>query len=97
MTNVEKHKKICEEIHTLYINKNNDYGDSYHESYVEFGNTMIAIRLDDKLKRFKTLIKQGALVNDESVRDTLIDLANYALMGVMEVDNLSNNEIEGWE
>ena len=97
MTNVEKHKSLCTEINNLYIKKNHDYSDSYHDSYVEFGNTMIAIRLDDKLKRFKTLIKQGALVNDESVRDTLIDLANYALMGVMEVDNNNCNEIEGWE
>lgn len=26
------------------------------------------------------------MVNDESVRDTLIDLANYAIMTVMEID-----------
>ena len=97
MDSVEKHKKLCDEINILYAKKNHDYSDSYHDSYVEYNNPMIAIRLDDKLKRFKTLIKQGAMVNDESIRDTLIDLANYALMGVMEVDNNNCNEIEGWE
>lgn len=49
---------------------------------------MPRIRLGDKLNRFKTLTKgmEIALVNDESVRDTLVDLANYAIMTIMEID-----------
>lgn len=80
------HKKICDELTELYRKKNHDYGDSFHKSYEEFGLTMAAIRLDDKINRFKTLIKTESEVKDESIRDTLIDLANYAIMTVIELD-----------
>ena len=45
--------------------------------------------LGDKLARFKSLTKSGVQeVKDESIRDTLIDLANYAIMTVLEMDDL---------
>ena len=47
---------------------------------------MAAIRISDKVNRFKTLIKAKGQVNDESIRDTLIDTANYCIMTVMELD-----------
>lgn len=86
MDNVTHHKMICDELNALYEKKNHDYGDSFHKSYEEFGLTMAAIRLDDKLNRFKTLIKVESKVKDESIRDTLIDLANYSIMAAMELD-----------
>ena len=53
---------------------------------------MARIRLSDKLSRFKTLSKrQGQQVQDESMRDTLLDLANYAIMTVMEMDIQNGN------
>lgn len=79
------HHQICEELTELYRKKNHDYGNSFHETYKEFGLTMAAIRLDDKLRRFKTLIRAAPSV-DESIRDTLVDLANYAILTVMELD-----------
>ena len=83
----ERHADICKEINTLYAKKNHDYGDSFHETFVEEGLAMARIRLGDKLARFNTLTKSGGQqVNDESVRDTLIDLANYAIMTVRELD-----------
>ena len=48
---------------------------------------MPAVRLDDKLHRFKQLIKQEAEVKDESITDTLMDLANYAIMAIIEIEN----------
>lgn len=49
---------------------------------------MPRIRLGDKLARFKSLTKSGVQeVKDESIRDTLIDLANYAIMTVLELDD----------
>lgn len=80
------HRKICEELTELYRKKNHDYGDSFHLSYAKWGLPMAAIRLEDKLNRFETLIKAEREVKDESIRDTLIDLANYAIMTVMELD-----------
>lgn len=86
MEQTEMHRKICEELTELYRKKNHDYGDSFHLSYAKWGLPMAAIRLEDKLNRFETLIKAEREVKDESIRDTLIDLANYAIMTVMELD-----------
>lgn len=85
---VEKHQKICSELNTLYAKKNHDYGDSFHISFVEEGMAMARIRLGDKLNRFKTLSRNVEQeVNDESIRDTLIDLANYAIMTILEMEH----------
>ena len=87
VNNVEHHLEIVIEMNKLYERKNKDYGDSFHTSFVEEGMAMARIRLGDKLNRFKTLTKSDHQeVKDESIRDTLIDLANYAIMTVMELD-----------
>ena len=84
---VQLHKKICGELTTLFERKNHDYGDSFHQTFVEEGMAMARIRLGDKFSRFKTLSRGGEQkVNDESIRDTLIDLANYAIMTVLEME-----------
>lgn len=89
MSKVDLHWGICNEINKLYERKNHDYGDSFHTSFVEEGLAMARIRLGDKFNRFKTLSRCGEQrVNDESIRDTLIDLANYAIMTVLEMDCL---------
>ena len=86
-----RHKKIAEELTALYVRKNADYGDSFHRSYLDWGMPMAAIRLGDKYNRLVSLVKNkgDTQVKDESLRDTLIDLANYAIMTVMELDNES--------
>lgn len=89
---VVKHKAICDELNQLYARKNHDYGDSFHQTFVEEGLAMTRIRLGDKLSRFKTLSKLIATdggqqqVTDESIRDTLMDLANYAIMTILEME-----------
>lgn len=86
-TKTERHSDICKEINALYARKNHDYGDSFHQTFTEEGMAMARIRLGDKLSRFKTLSRGGEQkVNDESIRDTLIDLANYAIMTVLEME-----------
>lgn len=87
VSKVQRHKIICEEINDLYARKNHDYGDSFHQTFVEEGMAMARIRLGDKFNRFKTLSRGvDQKVNDESIRDTLIDLANYAIMTVVEME-----------
>ena len=84
---VQMHLNICNEINRLYARKNHDYGDSFHQTFVEEGMAMARIRLGDKFNRFKTLSRGGdQKVNDESIRDTLMDLANYAIMTVVEME-----------
>ena len=86
-TKVQMHREICEEINDLYARKNHDYGDSFHQTFVEEGMAMARIRLGDKFNRFKTLSRsEEQKVSDESIRDTLIDLANYAIMTVLEME-----------
>lgn len=88
-TKVQMHREICEEINDLYARKNHDYGDSFHQTFVEEGMAMARIRLGDKFNRFKTLSRSGEQkVDDESIRDTLIDLANYAIMTVLEMKQI---------
>lgn len=96
MSKVLRHKTICDELNALYAKKNHDYGDSFHLSYLEEGMAMPRIRLGDKLNRFKQLSKNpnSQSVNDESIRDTLIDLANYAIMTVLELDEMTVDDIE---
>ena len=82
---VELHREICDEIHELYEIKNHDYGDSFGKGFREYGLIMPVIRLEDKLNRLKQLVNKEGLVKDESVDDTLIDLANYAIMTILEM------------
>ena len=88
ITKVERHRKICDELNVLYEKKNRDYGDSFHQTFVEEGVAMSRIRLGDKLSRFKNLSKtSNREVKDESIRDTLLDLANYAIMTILEMED----------
>lgn len=87
MTKVAHHRMICDEINDLYAKKNHDYGDSFAQSFREEGMAMVRIRLGDKFNRLKALTRGGEQkVADESIRDTLIDLANYAIMTVLEME-----------
>lgn len=84
MNKVEIHHDICERLNDLYNRKNHDYGDSFGKSYAEYGMTMACIRLEDKLNRLKSLTKKTQMVSDESIEDTLMDLANYSIMTLVE-------------
>lgn len=86
MNNVERHRDLLFTLHESYAAKNHDYGNSFSELYAEFGLLSSVIRLSDKLGRLKTLLKAEAKVKDESIRDTLLDMANYCVMTVMEMD-----------
>lgn len=83
--NIRQHYRLCIGLTELYETKNKAYGDSFRKTYEEYGPAMLCIRLDDKLSRAKQLLLKGEAPNDESVIDTLLDLANYAIMGVMEL------------
>lgn len=86
-TEEDNHWELCRELQELYHRKNLDYGDSFHLSFLEEGLAMPRIRLGDKYLRFKTLTSgEKQRISDESIRDTLIDLANYSIMTIMELD-----------
>ena len=73
-------------LRNLYDAKNRDYGDSFGQSFQKWGLPMSCIRLGDKLNRLESFaMKKNMLVNDESVEDTLMDMANYAIMTLVEL------------
>lgn len=78
-------KEVTEWMNNVYERKNADYGDSFSKTFEEFGLTSSAIRINDKTERFKKLIKQEAQVQDESIKDTLLDIANYAVLTLVEM------------
>lgn len=84
MKKTDIHARICTELTALYERKNHDYGDSFGKSFIEYGMAMPCIRLEDKLNRLKSLTRKDAEVMDESIDDTLMDLANYAIMTLVE-------------
>lgn len=90
-----KFTTITNEMYELYQVKNKNYGNSFSKQFEEYGLTSVCIRLEDKLNRLKSLNKQlldsdngitQVNIQDESVRDTLIDLANYSVLALMELD-----------
>ena len=80
-------KQIANGLTELDERKNADYGNSFSKSYEEFGLTSPVIRLSDKVERLKTLSKQEAKVKDESIQDTVMDIAVYAMLTLMELMN----------
>lgn len=86
MNKADRMAVIFREMLETYKAKNADYGDSFSKSYQEFGLTAPVVRMSDKLERLKALSKADARVKDESIRDTLIDLGNYAFMTVLEME-----------
>ena len=67
----------------LFTRKNADYGDAF----AKYGVIGVLMRIEDKIQRCLSITKSGVqLVNDESIRDTLLDLHNYAAMALMLLD-----------
>lgn len=74
-------------LRNLYDEKNRDYNDSFGKSFQKWGLPMSCIRLGDKLNRLESFAQQKEmLVHDEIVVDTLRDLANYAIMTLVELE-----------
>ena len=84
---IPNHAKVCQELTETYKKKNADYGNSFEKSLDKHGLIAGIIRMDDKMSRLISLnSKKEQQVLDESLRDTLMDLANYAIMSVMWLD-----------
>lgn len=82
---VDEHEKICKFIHELYVKKNWDYGDSMHPLYKEYGLTAFLVLFSTKIQRIKSLIEHDGSHTYESLEDSLLDLANYAMIAVTEL------------
>ncbi len=82
-----KFRDIQDEAFDIFCRKNRDYG----QAYVDFGIIGLVTRMGDKLKRLMTITENKIeLVQDENLRDTLLDFHNYSAMAVMLLDEQSS-------
>lgn len=80
---MEQFMDITTNMAKTHAAKNHDYGNSFEQSLDKFGLLAAVVRMGDKMNRIESLSKKEAEVKDESIKDTLLDLANYAIMTVM--------------
>lgn len=83
--------EILDNMKRVHEAKNKDYGNSFSDNFKDWGVVSAIIRLDDKMRRLKSLYKNGGNeVKDEAMEDTLLDLANYAVMTLEELTKNNN-------
>ena len=83
---VQEHKAVCSSLNSIYEQKNRAYGNSFGDTYKDLGIISAVTRISDKFNRLKTLAKDNSIPQgDESIADTLLDMANYCIMTYMEL------------
>lgn len=89
MNRPEQMREIQKQGYELFVKKNIDYGDSF----AKYGIIGVLMRIEDKIQRVMTITYNGVnLVNDEGIKDTLLDLHNYAAMALMLLDEKIENK-----
>lgn len=82
------HASYCDKLNSIYRAKNTDYDDSFSKSITEMGYVAAITRMEDKMRRIKALLMNPDMTPrvEESVKDTLLDLANYSLLTLTEYE-----------
>jgi hypothetical protein len=89
MDRLNQMTKVQIEAFELFKKKNEDYGDAF----ATFGPVGVIVRMGDKINRLTSVTNNGVnLVDNESLRDTLIDLHNYSAMAIMLLDEDNKSE-----
>lgn len=84
---IQEHKEVCDNLNEIYEQKNRAYGNSFGDTYKDLGIISAVTRISDKFNRLKTLAKDSSIHQvDESIADTLLDMANYCIMTYMEMN-----------
>ena len=92
--NVQRFRRISQDLANLYALKNEDYGDSFGRSVEKYGLISALTRISDKFNRLESLILAhgNAKVSDESLDDTLKDLAAYCIMTLVAREQQKEKE-----
>lgn len=101
--NVKQFNELAQKMCELYEKKNADYGDSFNISLNKYGIIAALTRISDKFNRVENIILNkdddknpvfnNVKVRDEKIEDTLIDLANYAMMTVLWMNSKIDNAL----
>lgn len=88
MDSYERHMQICKQLNETYIQKNKAYGNSFSDTYDKLGIISAVTRITDKYNRLVNLATHDDVdTGDESIKDTLLDMANYCIMTYMELES----------
>ena len=82
----DRFKEITDKMFETFKAKNHDYGSSFSNLFKECGMTYAYGHMAEKLERVKSLMKDEAKVKGEGMNDSLLDIANYAILTIMELD-----------
>lgn len=88
MDKIKMHEELCKKLNETYKNKNHDYGNSFGETFDKLGIISAVTRISDKYNRLVSLCmlpEEERKVKDESISDTLLDMANYCIMTEIEL------------
>lgn len=83
-----RHLDLCNQLHLIFLQKNRAYGDSFHKLYKELGIISAVTQISHKYNRLVNLAKDRNNkidIGDESITDTLLDMANYCIMTALEI------------
>jgi hypothetical protein len=89
-----EHLDLCNQLHLIYLQKNRAYGDSFHKLYEDLGIISAVTQISHKYNRLKNLAKDinnKIDVGDESIIDTLLDMANYCVLTALEIQREKDN------
>ncbi len=87
ISRIEQMEAVQSEALELFKRKNADYGDAF----ANYGSIGVIVRMGDKIQRLVSVTNRSvSLIDNESLRDTLIDLHNYAAMAIMLIDETKN-------
>lgn len=88
--------EICDGLKDLYARKNKDYGNAWQKHLYKYGLRPFTMRVSEKIDRIDSIIDNGgAQVKDESILDTMLDIAAYAIMTAAEIKADSDKKILG--
>ena len=90
----DRFKEITDKMFETFKSKNHDYGSSFSNLFKECGMTYAYGHMAEKLERVKSLMNEDAKVNGESMKDSLYDLANYAILTIIEIDKNEKEQKE---
>ena len=101
MTDNEKRfRQKVEKLTKVYVAKNKDYGDSFTRSLDKRGIVASIVRMEDKMNRIDSLYDKPTTEVDESLVDSLEDLANYAIMTTIWLESQAEdmgNHVRYWD
>lgn len=85
---MRRFEELTDLMQNIFAKKREDYGPSTTETFNKFGPVAMLVRMHDKLARLDTLLgtNKHPVVDDERVEDTLLDLANYAVITILEME-----------